>query len=81
MLIIPLRPSFWSSLLGLASLFISPSFAAQGTWSGTTNGAWAMDALNWSGVSGTPWDIDNGFTNSALFNATGATTYCFKIFC
>lgn len=73
MLIIPLRPSFWSSLLGLASLFISPSFAAQGTWSGATNGAWDMDALNWSGVSGTPWDIDNGFTNSALFNATGAT--------
>jgi hypothetical protein len=51
MINISLRPCRWFTLLGLLSLFTSPSFAAQGTWSGGTNGTWDTGALNWSGVS------------------------------
>ena len=71
---ISLRPCRWFTLLGLLSLFTSPSFAAQGTWSGGTNGTWDTSATNWSGVSETPWDSSNGFTNTSLFNATAAAT-------
>jgi len=42
--------------------------AANGTWSGPTNGTWNTTDTNWTGVSGTPWDITNGATNDAIFN-------------
>jgi fibronectin-binding autotransporter adhesin len=55
-----------------ASLFISLSLlpsveAATGTWSGPGT-TWDNTDTNWTGVTGTPWDIANGPNNTAIFN-------------
>lgn len=56
------------------SLFASPftmvqsATAATGTWSGAFDGTWDTSDVNWSDVSGTPWDVTNGPDNAATFN-------------
>ena len=42
--------------------------AATGTWSGAFDGTWDTSDVNWSAVSGTPWDVTNGPDNTATFN-------------
>ena len=44
-----------------------PVVLAPGTWSGPFNGTWDTTAVNWSGVSGTPWDATHGPGSTATF--------------
>ena len=53
--------------LTLLALLAAVATATDGTWTGGTAGTWDTTATNWSGVSGTPWDIINGPANKALF--------------
>jgi autotransporter-associated beta strand protein len=60
--------------------------AADGTWNGTNGAIWNTSSTNWTGVTGTPWDLSNGLTNTAIFssgaNATvsgGSNVYVNKI--
>ena len=48
--------------------------AATGTWSGTNGATWDINATNWIGVTGTPWDSSNGLTNTALFSTAANAT-------
>jgi fibronectin-binding autotransporter adhesin len=41
------------------------TWTSSGAWNGTSYDLWDTTATNWSGVSGTPWDITNGPTNIA----------------
>jgi autotransporter-associated beta strand protein len=72
---------FATLLLSLGiSIFLSGLFAPQfaqaadGTWTGTNGATWNTSAVNWSGVSGTPWDITNGSGNSAIFSSGANAT-------
>ena len=47
--------------------------AATGTWTGEAEAEWGTTYDNWSGVTGTPWDLANGTNNAAVFNTAGAT--------
>ena len=54
--------------LPIAAFFAVTASAATGTWTGGGAGTWDTTDTNWTGVAaGTPWDITNGPTNSALF--------------
>lgn len=57
--------------LPIAAFFAVTASAATGTWTGTNVGTWDDTDANWSGVSGTPWDITNGPSNTALFATAG----------
>ena len=43
---------------------------AGGNWSGPADGIWDTSHTNWTGFSGTPWDVANGPTNVAIFGTT-----------
>lgn len=63
---------------GLASFILCllaaiPAVAATGTWSGGAGATWTTGTTNWSNLTGTPWDLTNGGTNSAVFNSASAT--------
>lgn len=57
--------------LPIAAFFAVTASAATGAWTGTNVGTWDTTDANWSGVSGTPWDITNGPTNTASFATAG----------
>ena len=57
--------------LPIAAFFAVTASAATGTWTGTNVGTWDTTDANWSGVSGTPWNITNGPTNTASFATAG----------
>jgi|GEM_PF-1892268 len=65
------------SLLGvvgltLLALFAAVASAADGTWIGGPAATWDATDTNWTGVAaGTPWDITNGPTNTAVFLTAG----------
>jgi fibronectin-binding autotransporter adhesin len=55
----------------IAITMVQSTFADVGTWSGAANGTWNISDTNWTGlVAGTPWDVINGPTNTAIFNTT-----------
>ncbi|MCX5653227.1 MAG: hypothetical protein NTY65_01030, partial [Planctomycetota bacterium] len=41
--------------------------AVEYTWIGDVGATWDTSATNWSGATGTPWDLTNGPTNTASF--------------
>ena len=58
--------------LPIAAFFAVTASAATGTWTGGGGANWDATDANWAGVAaGTPWDITNGPTNSALFATAG----------
>ncbi|MBU6309176.1 MAG: autotransporter-associated beta strand repeat-containing protein [Planctomycetes bacterium] len=61
----------WSCLAAVSSL----ATAAPLTWSGpaSSNATWTIDATNWTGATGTPWDAANGPTNISVFNSASGT--------
>ena len=57
--------------------------AAPLTWSGvaSSNATWTVDATNWTGATGTPWDSTSGPTNVSVFNsASGTATVVDQVF-
>lgn len=50
-----------------------PAVAAPGTWSGNAGATWDTSTTNWLNLTGIPWDVTNGGTNTAVFNTAGAT--------
>ena len=56
----------------IAALFSAAASAETGTWTGADTGSWDTTDANWTAVAaGTPWDITNGPTNTALFATAG----------
>ncbi|MEI6647985.1 MAG: hypothetical protein WCP12_18250 [bacterium] len=58
----------WFGLMLLA--LAGSASAATGTWSGGLSGVWDTSAVNWTGVTGTPWAY--GQNNGVWFNTSGA---------
>lgn len=54
-----------------ASLLLTPAFAVEYTWSGSTGGTWNTTGTNWTGVPTNPWTNINGPSNIARFNLAG----------
>jgi fibronectin-binding autotransporter adhesin len=70
-----LRGSLLIALLLATPSFLggSPAIAANGTWSGGAGATWDASTTNWLNLTGIPWDVTNGGTNTAVFNTAGAT--------
>ncbi|MGL5016767.1 MAG: autotransporter-associated beta strand repeat-containing protein, partial [Luteolibacter sp.] len=61
-------PSIATGVSLIAITLVQNASAATGIWSGDFDGTWDTTDVNWSDVSGTPWDITNGPDNTATFN-------------
>ncbi len=70
-----LRGSLLIALACTASSLLAalPAIAATGTWNGGVGATWDTSTTNWLNLSGIPWDVTNGGTNTAVFNTAGAS--------
>ncbi len=64
----PKSHSFLPLISIVAITVVQFAGAAVGTWTGAVDNLWDASDINWSGVTGTPWDNANGPGNTAIFN-------------